>query len=146
LDDYEPEDQHQETSDLQPPPETAAPTEPSEPLLPETTDFPEQLPPEDLNPWISFIYRPRDTIRYLLHTGAWNNPWILYAIVFVVTLPGTALAIYIQFLASELQGNPSPIPANILYGSIFLGSLILGYPIGMLFLYIKGWLNRIVGS
>ena len=104
------------------------------------------LPPEDLNPWASIIYRPRDTIRYVLDTGAWNNIWVLYAIVFVGMFPSVVLGMLAQPESPQMGGLPGGISEGVIYGIFLLGYALLGYPFGMLMLYLIGWLYRVVGS
>lgn len=132
MDDYGLDDQPQEEIQVQPP---SVPTADAG-----------QLPPEDLNPWISIIYRPRDTIRFVLDTGAWNNVWLLYAIVFIGMLPGVGLSFFMQSNATEMPDLPDGFSMNVIYGFMFVVYLIVGYPLSMLMLYITGWMYRVIGG
>lgn len=127
MDTYGPDDQPQDEIDV--------------PLSPEPTE-----PPEYLNPWVSIIYRPRETIRYLLDTGVWNNIWIVYAIAFAAVFPQIVVSFLAQPNMDQMPDLPGGLTMATIYGVMLVLILIFGYPVGMLMLYFKAWLYKVVGS
>jgi F0F1-type ATP synthase membrane subunit c/vacuolar-type H+-ATPase subunit K len=102
-------------------------------------ELPPSTTPEPLNPWLTIVYRPRDTIRYVLDTGVWNNIWLLYAIVMIGTFPSVVLSAFSQPV-------PEGFPVEAYYIGYSVGYFVLGYPLAMLMLYFAGWLIKVVGS
>ena len=160
--DYDPTDQNFTTPDEPAYEEVAPPAYPPPlpldppPVQPRTTYSYEQpiaqeylqAPLERINPWIGIITQPRATIRYVLDSGEWNNVWLLYALIMLMSLPATVLSIFV-----ELQKNQTMMPQGfeglgimgLIVGLMVLFTLV-GYPFSMLMLYITGWLYKIVGE
>lgn len=116
-------------------------------------DLPHEEQPEEplepLNPWISIVVRPRDTIHYVLATGHWNNWFVVYSILFLMSLvPG-----YVGMFAQPDPMAPfeafpflMDIPMPILFAVILLVGMVVLYPIALGFVLLKGWLYSVVGK
>jgi hypothetical protein len=99
-------------------------------------------PAEQLNPWASIIYRPRETIRFILDNGVWDNIWLIFAFIWLGMIPGIVVSMFLQPENSQLFAD-LPMLAMV---AIFIGAyFILGYPFTMLFIYFTGWLYGVIG-
>ena len=114
-----------------------------EPEKRKESDVEEPQPIEPMNPWSTILTKPRTTMRYVLDSGEWNNVWLVYAIMFFISLP----SIIMKIESRELL-PPADSIANYygqLTGTLF-AIIIFGYPIAMLCLYILGVLYKVVGG
>ncbi len=96
-----------------------------------------QAPLEPINPWIGIITQPRETIRYILESGKWNNIWAIYAVIFLISIPNMLVGLFMQPAPPEFSQGP---------GFMLIVMLVIGYPLGMLMVYIFGFLLRITGG
>jgi len=122
------------------------PTQPVEHVAYAESNEPPTAPLEPINPWIGIITQPRATTRYILDSGKWNNIWGLYAIIFVMMIPTMILSMVMQ---APTQDLPSGMDQTFFYGMMgfmLVFMLVLGYPIGVLMVYILGYFCKLAGS
>jgi len=105
-----------------------------------------QAPLEPINPWIGIITQPRETIRYILESGKWNNIWAIYAVIFLISIPNMLVGLFMQPAPPDLSQGPEQLGYFFGMGFMLIVMLVIGYPLGMLMVYIFGSLLRITGG
>ena len=87
---------------------------------------------EDMNPWLSIWFRPRETIRHIVDTrGGWSV---------------LALAMSTGVVSALMQVNRTALEPNLLSIVGIAVIALVGLVLGLASLYLAGWLYRWVGS
>lgn len=103
-------------------------------------------PLEPLNPWISMITRPRESIAYVLQSGDYANWVMIYSILYFLAMPPALLGIFVDPRTMEAitSENAAMLQVGILIGLCVAYAICL--PIALGFMWAMGWAYSIIGG